>query len=163
MADAALIFDGFYLTHEDDRERYDEQRFVSVGQAVNGVVVVIHTIVADDHIHLISARRQNPMKRVTTGKNTHGTAADDVPPLSKRQLAKLRPVMPVSKGKTRITIMIDDDVLAFFRDRAEHDGIGYQTLLNDMLRNGMAEREGTLEKTLRKIVREELRKAPIAA
>lgn len=103
------------------------------------------------------------MKRATTGKNLHGTAADDVPPLSKRQLAKLRPVMPTSKGKTRITIMIDDDVLAFFRDRAERDGIGYQTLINDMLRNGMAEREGTLEKTLRKIVREELRKAPVAA
>lgn len=103
------------------------------------------------------------MKRATTGKNTHGTAADDVPPLSKRQLAKLRPVMPASKGKTRITIMIDDDVLAFFRDRAERDGIGYQTLLNDMLRNGMAEQEGTLEKTLRKIVREELRKVPVAA
>lgn len=102
------------------------------------------------------------MKRATTGKNTHGTAADDVP-LSKRQLAKLRPVMSASKGKTRITIMIDDDVLAFFRDCAERDGIGYQTLINDMLRNGMAEREGTLEKTLRKIVREELRKAPVAA
>ena len=24
LADAALIFDGFYLTNEDDRERYDE-------------------------------------------------------------------------------------------------------------------------------------------
>lgn len=57
LADAALIFDGFYLTDEDDRERYDEQRFVSVGQAVNGVLVVIHTIVTDDHIHVISARR----------------------------------------------------------------------------------------------------------
>lgn len=103
------------------------------------------------------------MKRATTGKNSHGSAADDVPPLSKRQLSKLRPVMPARKGKTRITIMIDDDVLNFFRDRAERDGVGYQTLINDMLRNGMAEQEGTLEKTLRKIVREELRKTPIAA
>lgn len=60
LADAALIFDGFYLTHEDDRERYDEQRFVSVGQAVNGVVVVIHTIVTDEHIHVESARRAEP-------------------------------------------------------------------------------------------------------
>jgi uncharacterized protein (DUF4415 family) len=102
------------------------------------------------------------MKRATTGKNTHGSA-DDVPPLSKRQLAKLRPVMPVRKGKTRITIMLDDDVLAFFRERAERDGIGYQTLINDMLRNGMAEKEGTLEKTLRRVVREELRKVPDAA
>lgn len=103
------------------------------------------------------------MKRATTGKNSHGTAAGDIPSLSKRQLAKLRPVMPVRKGKTRITIMLDDDVLAFFRDRAERDGIGYQTLINDTLRVGMAEREGTLEKTLRKVVREELRKVPVAA
>ena len=48
------------MTHEDDRERYDEQRFVSVGQAVNGVLVVIHTIVTDEPIHVISARRAEP-------------------------------------------------------------------------------------------------------
>ena len=71
--------------------------------------------------------------------------------------------MPASKGKTRITSMIDDDVLAYFRDRADHDGIGYQTLINDMLRNGTAEQKGTREKMLRNIVREEILNAPIAS
>ena len=102
------------------------------------------------------------MKRVPTGKSTH-VAVDEVPPLSKRQLAKLRPMMPAQKGKTRITIMIDDEVLAYFRDHAEREGVGYQTLINEALRNGMTEKLGALEKVLRKIVREELRRAPAAA
>jgi len=38
-----------------------------------------------------------------------------------------------SKGKTRITIWLDDDVLSAFRERAEADNIGYQTLINQAL------------------------------
>ncbi|MBU9597930.1 BrnA antitoxin family protein [Burkholderia multivorans] len=41
------------------------------------------------------------------------------------------------KGKTRITIMLDDDVLQAFRDRAARDGKGYQTLINDALREAI--------------------------
>jgi hypothetical protein len=41
------------------------------------------------------------------------------------------------KGKTRITIMLDDDVLEVFRDRAACDGKGYQTLINDALREAV--------------------------
>lgn len=37
-------------------------------------------------------------------------------------------------GKTRITIMIDDDVLEAFRKRAELAGKGYQTMINESLR-----------------------------
>ena len=37
-------------------------------------------------------------------------------------------------GKTRITIFIDDDILAAFRARAEQEGKGYQTLINAALR-----------------------------
>lgn len=37
-------------------------------------------------------------------------------------------------GKTRITIYIDDDVLAAFRDQATAAGRGYQTAINDALR-----------------------------
>ena len=33
-------------------------------------------------------------------------------------------------GKTRITIYIDDDVLEAFRQRAEQQGSGYQTMMN---------------------------------
>lgn len=39
-----------------------------------------------------------------------------------------------SPGKTRITIMLDDDVIAAFRSRAETEGCGYQTAINDALR-----------------------------
>ncbi|TRV02755.1 MAG: hypothetical protein EWV89_00365 [Microcystis wesenbergii Mw_QC_B_20070930_S4] len=35
-----------------------------------------------------------------------------------------------SKGKTRITIYLDDEILAYFREQAETAGMGYQTLIN---------------------------------
>ena len=46
-------------------------------------------------------------------------------------------VMP-AKGKTRITIYIDDDILAAFRTRAEKGGSGYQTLMNEALKASLA-------------------------
>ena len=39
-----------------------------------------------------------------------------------------------SPGKTRITIMIDYDVIEHFRAQAEAEGVGYQTLINSILR-----------------------------
>jgi uncharacterized protein (DUF4415 family) len=39
-----------------------------------------------------------------------------------------------STGKTRITIMLDDDVLEAFRKKAEESGRGYQTMINETLR-----------------------------
>ena len=39
-----------------------------------------------------------------------------------------------SPGKTRITIMLDDDVIERFRAQAEAEGVGYQTLINSLLR-----------------------------
>ena len=44
-------------------------------------------------------------------------------------------MVPVAKGKTRITIRLDDEVLDWFRARVEAAGGGnYQTLINDTLR-----------------------------
>lgn len=69
-----------------------------------------------------------------------------------------------SPGKTRITIMLDDDILAFFRAKAKTSGTGYQTLINAELRAAVARGEGkdaeplTVEK-LRQILREELHAA----
>jgi len=41
------------------------------------------------------------------------------------------PVLEVPSGKTRITIRIDDDVLAWFREQVHASGGGnYQTLIN---------------------------------
>jgi hypothetical protein len=44
-------------------------------------------------------------------------------------------VVPALKGKTRITIRIDDDILEWFRGEVEAAGGGtYQTLINNALR-----------------------------
>ena len=61
------------------------------------------------------------------------------------------------RGKTRITIRIDDDVLAWFRGAA-HDqgGASYQTLINAALREHVTADQGHLERTLRRVIREEL-------
>jgi len=62
-----------------------------------------------------------------------------------------------SKGKTRITIYLDDEVLALFRLTAECCGKGYQTLINDALRAHQGNVEKSLTaKQVRAIVREEL-------
>lgn len=48
-----------------------------------------------------------------------------------------------TKGKTRITIYIDDAVLDEFRSRAEKAGRGYQTLMNDALKAHLATPESS--------------------
>jgi predicted DNA binding CopG/RHH family protein len=69
-----------------------------------------------------------------------------------------------SPGKTRITIMLDDDLLEFFRSKAETDGSGYQTMINAALRKALpaakamkADDRPVTISTLRKILREELK------
>jgi len=74
--------------------------------------------------------------------------------------AKRGLVVSVRGGKTRITIRIDDEILAWFRDQVERAGGGnYQTLLNEVLRQHVQRAQEPLEKTLRRVIREELRRA----
>jgi uncharacterized protein (DUF4415 family) len=75
--------------------------------------------------------------------------------------AKRGPVVRVPRGKTRITIRLDDDVLKWFRGQVDRAGGGnYQTLINDALRQYIERRtEEPIEKTLRRVIREELRHA----
>ena len=68
-------------------------------------------------------------------------------------------VVPVPKGKTRITIRIDEDILDWFREQVNAAGGGsYQTMINNVLREYVESRNVSLEKTLRRVIREELRK-----
>ena len=60
-------------------------------------------------------------------------------------------------GKRRITIMLDTDILTAFRERAAGTGRGYQTLINQALRDYLTNAE--IEETLRRVMREELRNA----
>ena len=72
---------------------------------------------------------------------------------------KRGPVVPRQPGKTRITIRIDDDVLDWFRGQVDAAGGGnYQTLINAALRAHMQARDGALEETLRRVIREEFTK-----
>ena len=66
-------------------------------------------------------------------------------------------VVPAPKGKTRITIRIDDDILDWFRGEVEAAGGGnYQTLINQALREFLNQQQQPLEELLRRVVREEL-------
>lgn len=76
--------------------------------------------------------------------------AKDVPHLAKLQKE--------GSGKTRITIMLDNDIISNFRTKAEEAGTGYQTLINQALKNHL--NSSILnEETLRKVIREELKRA----
>jgi uncharacterized protein (DUF4415 family) len=69
-------------------------------------------------------------------------------------------VLPVAQGKTRVTIRLDDDLLDWFRNEVEQAGGGnYQTMINMALREFVSRRREPLESTLRRILREELKRA----
>lgn len=69
-------------------------------------------------------------------------------------------VRPAPKGKTRITIRIDDDILDWFRGQVDAAGGGnYQTLINNALREYITNQQEPIEVILRRVVREELQSA----
>ena len=65
-----------------------------------------------------------------------------------------------SKGKTRITIYLDDAILEEFRSRAEEAGMGYQTLINEALKEylGQSSEKIVTESVLRRVLQEEFPK-----
>ena len=74
--------------------------------------------------------------------------------------AKRGPVLKGARGKTRITIRVDDDILDWFRGQVHDAGGGsYQAMMNDALRAFMDGPPESLEKTVRRVVKEELRRA----
>ena len=81
---------------------------------------------------------------------SNAKSAKDVPHLAKLQNE--------AQGKTRITIMLDNDVLENFRFQAKQKGLGYQTLINQTLKSYISS-SLLNEDLLRKIIREELQLA----
>lgn len=68
---------------------------------------------------------------------------------------------PVAQqGKSRITILLDKDILEAFRGQAKSSGRGYQTAINQALREYL-ERE-KLETVLRRVLREELEEGSLS-
>ena len=63
-----------------------------------------------------------------------------------------RGALIANPGKTRISIFIDNDVLDAFRARAEGAGSGYQTMMNQALRQSLdAQNQHVTESSLRAI------------
>ncbi len=80
---------------------------------------------------------------------------------SRGKRGRILPPEPEPHGKTRITIRIDQDVLDHFLKEADASGgaVGYQTLMNNALRQYAENKAPKFEDTLRRIFREELRAA----
>jgi len=73
---------------------------------------------------------------------------------------KRGPVLRAPPGKTRVTIRLDDDVLEWFRQQVDNAGGGnYQTFINEALCRFMQPKQESLETTLRRVIRDELRRA----
>jgi len=66
-------------------------------------------------------------------------------------------VVPAAAGKTRITIRLDTDIVEWFKTQVNEAGGGnYQSLINEALKSHI--QQHGLERTLRKLIREELRR-----
>ncbi len=92
-----------------------------------------------------------------TIKNLQDSEIDlsDIPEITEEQMA--RAVMrvggePVPQGKVRINMYLDADIVAYFKAKA--GGRGYQTLINDTLRETVGSEK--LETLLRRVIREEM-------
>ncbi|MHB8252499.1 MAG: BrnA antitoxin family protein [Acidiferrobacter sp.] len=70
-------------------------------------------------------------------------------------------VVPAAPTKTRITIRLDEDILAWFRNQVNEAGGGnYQSLINEVLREHIGQGAVVaLEETLRRVIREEIQRA----
>jgi uncharacterized protein (DUF4415 family) len=126
----------------------DEERWISIGMDSLGRILVVVYTWRDERVRLISfdprlaVRRVNMKKEYDFSKGRRG------------------PVIKAPPGKTRVTIRLDDDVLEWFRQQVDEAGGGnYQTLINGALRGYMDRRQESLETTLRRVIRDELRRA----
>jgi len=82
----------------------------------------------------------------------------DIPEVSQEQLAQARLRIggkPVPKGKIRVNIFLDANVVAYFKAQAGRRG--YQTLINEALKESIQLQD--LENIIRRVVREELQSA----
>ena len=71
---------------------------------------------------------------------------------------------PEPDSNTRITIRLDEDIIDYFLEKATDTGgaLGYQTLIKRALREFVDGNAPKIEDTLRRIIREELKKETAA-
>jgi uncharacterized DUF497 family protein len=152
FADAVAVFEDASAVTIPDEDSEDEKRWLTIGLDVFGRLLVVAYTWRGTEIRLISARKATRRER----KDYEGWKMRREYDFSK---GKRGPVIPPDPDKIRITIRLDEDVIAWFREQVNAAGGGnYQTLINKALREYIAKRTDPLEKTLRRVIREELRK-----
>lgn len=68
-------------------------------------------------------------------------------------------VIKVPPDKVRVTIRLDREILDWFRQQVDEAGGGnYQTMINDALSDLVRRKQEALETTLRRVIRDELRR-----
>lgn len=67
------------------------------------------------------------------------------------------------KGKKRITIWVDTDILEWFKNESEREGRGYQTEINQALHNYIKQDKRSIQDIVREAVRQELKKVKKAS
>ena len=71
---------------------------------------------------------------------------------------KRGPIIKPDPNKVRITIRLDGNIIEHFKSQVDAAGGGnYQTLINEALRDFISAHDKSLEDTLRKVIREELK------
>ena len=80
---------------------------------------------------------------------------------NKGKRGRVVPPEPEQRGKVRITIRLDEGIVDYFLAESERRGgaTGYQTLINEALRQYLEGIAPKFEDTLRRIVREEIKAA----
>jgi hypothetical protein len=143
FVDAEKVFAGLTLTYEDDRFRYGERRFVTLGLLAGIPVSVAHNE-EDDRIHVISEKRLNMRQHSssrrsrTNYRRLRSLADKDIrvtpehPEADLRHIARgiVRRGLKVAGPKELVSLRIDADVLNWFKA----SGSGYQTRINAVLR-----------------------------
>jgi len=100
---------------------------------------------------------QTDWQRIT-GMQDKDIDLSDIPEITEEQLARAKLRIdgkPVAKGKIRVNIFLDTEVVAYFKAKA--GGRGYQTLINEALKENI--RKHDIEAILRRVIREELHAA----
>ena len=96
FAEAELVFGGITASYEDDRFRYNEQRFVTLGLLRGVPVSIVHTE-SRDVIRIISFRRATHHETAFFFE----TIADQLPPTVESKAGEAHGRAPGARSKTR--------------------------------------------------------------
>ena len=130
----------------------------------HGVLFADAALALEDELALtVEDDHEEESRFVTLGmdpEETEGTAETTMKAEYDFSTGKRGAVVGSDPGKTRITIRLDNEAVAWFKKQVEDAGGGsYQALINQALRDHIERTDEPLEETLRRVLKEELAEA----